>query len=332
MGPWSKRTILGAVLLSGTVGLSSAAQATESPAEPRDLCAPADNIWRRAARFRFAGYCARLDQARSNLRSRPALALKLSRAALTVHPADYAAQLIHAHALFAFGKNQAAHQAFAKWEQRHGSAPVFHVTHLWAAAQAAVRARDAASALQRYRRLLLSLNEFSFADERGRILVEASVSALFAGAPPMEALGYLRRSEQEYAPSIHLFRSALARVLSSETEGEVSGSVRPRDGQTDLYWALAEQVGLLQDVDVAQGEPELTWLTLPAGALHWLLGKLAAANDRQRAEEHRRALICSQPAQLAGLLSSWSGEAAADVDCGAEQVEGVGEAEVKGDR
>jgi hypothetical protein len=291
-------------VVAAAVSVQSA-DATEQKRDSRsresDPCARTSNFWRRTANARYRASCNLLDRARTNLHSRPQLSLDLAASVLKNFPDFWEAHILSGHALFLLGREQEAHEAFSELESPQGGTLLsmrMAAPHLWASAQAALRVGDDERALLRYRTLLLQIGELSQSNDRARVLVEASVASLFYSGDTTEVWDYLQRSGQENAPLLALVRSALIRVLGKAEPGV--STVR-RD-TAPLYWKLLAQFNMLEQDPPSGQEPRLGWLTLPRGAIYFLLAKVARDEDPERSQVHYAALACLEPQVSSAFL------------------------------
>lgn len=268
----------------------SRAQLIPLPAEVLS-CSSSMNVWQRVLRVRTARYCALLDQARANLFSRPALSLKWAQQVLQAFPALREAQLLRGAAQFNLGDAKQAHQIFSSLEaatSMSGALPI-PVNYLWLSAQAAVHAGDFAVARSRYRRLLLSLSEFHFAEYRARVLIEAATISLYAGPEKSEARAYLERASEEEAPLLAPVLAGLWQGLGSYLKQETSAGITP-----ELYFKASWLLGMEADGQAqAQSKAQAqTLVTLPEGARHLILAFLAQSLKLEQVILHLRELSC----------------------------------------
>ena len=253
-------------------------------------CDATASFWLKTRLSRYSAACHALDRARANLITRPQIARQLAETVRRAHPGMWEARWVYAHALYLTGHVHEAHDEFLAADEASANSGRLHSTpaiHLRASARAATLVGELHLALPRYRRLLLVMDELSSDEDRAKILIEASVCALFAGRGEQEALGYLRRAAGENAPLLANLRRALTVVVEQSEAEPLPWAPVESTGGSSPYWRLYWLLGADEGRPTAPAD-----VVLPAGALDYLLTRLALITEPEQAQLHFTHLAC----------------------------------------
>jgi hypothetical protein len=246
-------------------------------------------FWQRVTDRGAEDYCRLVDRARARLFSAPKEAAELSEAAQKVRSPAVAARLLHAHAELLLGRAQEAHREFTQVVPDLAAPEVaayLTPSAVAAGARAALRSGAFASALARYRWVLLRLNDFQDPHEEARLLIEAATAVTYAHKDGgREARAYLSTADTKNAPLLRPLIQA-ARALSLLREGERERAQREAS-QFESSWAVV----WMFEGENPVGAPGETIPVLPPGEQFALFAAVADSVEPEATEEHFRQFL-----------------------------------------
>lgn len=274
---------------------------------PSDLtCYERLAFWQRVTDKGADDYCRLVDRARARLFSAPAEAAKLTEAAQKMRSPAVAARLLHAHAELLLGRAAEAHREFTQVVPDLAAPQVaayLTPSAVAAGARAALRSGAFASALARYRWVLLRLGDFQDPREEARLLLEAATAVTYAHKDGgREARAYLSAADAKNAPLLRPLVQA-ARALSLLREGERERAQR-EVAQFESSWALVWMFEGQSPV----GAPGETIPVLPPGERFALFAAVAEAVEQEAAAEHFRQFLEEAGPQLPEHLKRMGGK------------------------